>query len=812
MTARPIVRPLLCLILALPLTATSQIVPIVSGVKSGDGLEGQPLDVTVELSQNLGVTQVLFVHRPLGASEFSELEMSLSGRSATATLPGNVVRAPSIEYYVRVLLVGGKTETYPVQNPEANPLRLAVRPPNPRDQEILIISPEPGTAVAMEELGIVISFFYAPPIVNPKATRILLDNVDVSEGAVLSEDLLIYSPQNFDLALSKGPHTVTVEVMDTTGKPYHRIRRSFTLTTAEELAAEQTRFRGRVDGQLELRDEALAASHRSYVRGDLRANATYSIFQFGGLMHLDNQDKPTVQPQNRFNIFAQTDWLRLEYGDAYPRFPSLMVSGKRVRGFSASLSTGVINIDFSSGETARAVEGIVDSVAAIDTATTVPPKNSRLLQDTTYEFFTSGTFKRKFLAVRTSFGSHYEGTQFGIGFVKAKDDVGSILRGTLPQENLVIGTDFRVSLDDERFKWETQAALSLTNTDISGGSFTQADYDQLKASDPETGDQIEKVGKVAEKIITVNEFLFPTNPVGKGLPSISLESSLNLNYLNNYITGVFFRRGASYVSFGNDFLQTDIQGFLVSDRIRMFDNRVYLSLSYERKQDNTADTKEGTTTFGYFNSSITVSPANFPSFTLGYGFNDRVADYDAISGSDSTVARISKFADEKTNRFYVGANHDFTAMGNRQSVSVTLSIADKKDNTFYKANQNNLFLQFAWTSEYRIPLQTVVGFAISNNKNDLQVFTPAGADSLLTTTEFNYSSVTLGARYRLLGDKLRLAADIIPIFGAISRVSLQAGAQYAISQNHHLELFLSYIQNAALADDMISSLIYRFNF
>ncbi|MBI4417707.1 MAG: hypothetical protein HY563_02945, partial [Ignavibacteriales bacterium] len=394
MTVRRLFHLLAAAVL-LPLTVFSQIVPIVSGVKPGDALEGQPLEITVELSQNLGVTQVLLVYRPLGVSEYREIEMSLRGRAASAVIPAEIVKAPSIEYYVRVLLVGGKTETYPVQNPETNPLRLAIKQPDPRDQEARIISPDPGSTVALEELGIVISLFYAPPIVDPKATRIFLNAVDVSKDAILSDDLLIYSPQNFNLPLSKGQHTITVELVDTTGKLYHRISRSFTLSTAAELMAEETRFRGRIDGQLELRDEALAASHRSYIRGDVRANASYSIFQFGGLVHLDNQDKPSVQPQNRFNVFAQTDWLRLDYGDVYPRFPNLMVSGKRVRGFSASLSTGVINIDFSTGETARGVEGIVDSVAAIDTATTVPPKNSRLLRDTTYEFFNSGTFKRK---------------------------------------------------------------------------------------------------------------------------------------------------------------------------------------------------------------------------------------------------------------------------------------------------------------------------------------------------------------------------------------------------------------------------------
>jgi hypothetical protein len=803
MIARRVLLFVLTLSILVP-AAFSQIVPIVSNVKTGQANDGQPLLVTVELSQNVGVSQVIFVYRQFGLSEFKELEMALSGRSASVTLPAEAVKSPYVEYYVRVGMVGGKTETYPVQNPETNPLKIAVKEPDPKDQEVRIISPESGSPIAIEELGVVISFFYASPLVDIKATRILLDAVDVSKDAVLSEDLLIYSPQNFNLELSKGAHTLTVELVDTTGKLYHRVRSNFEVTTAEELAAEETRFRGRVDGQLELRDEALAASHRTYIRGDLRTSGTYSIFQFGGLMHLDNQDRPTVQPQNRFNIFAQTDWFRLEYGDAYPRFPSLMVSGKRVRGFTASLTTGVLNLDVSIGETARGVEGLVDSTVAVDTSAAGPPS-----RDTTY--FQGGTYKRNFLAVRTSFGS-YEGTQWGLGFVKAKDDVSSIVYGVLPQENLVVGSDFRVALDDENFKWETQASLSLSNRDISGGSFTQADYDQLKASDPESGDNIEKIGKIAEKVITINEFLFPTNPVGKGLPSVAMESALSLNYFNNYLTGMFFRRGASYQSFGNDFLQTDVQGFQVADRIRMFDNRVYLSLSYEIKSDNTADTKEGTTDFGNFNSSVTVNPANAPAFTLGYGFNNRLADYNAISGSDSSVAKISKFADEVTNRFYVGTNYDFMAMGNRQNLALTVSIANKEDRTFYKANQSNLFLQLNWSQEYRIPLQTIVGFSISNNTNDLQLFTPLGADSVLTTTEFNYTSLTLGARYRMLQDKLRLAADIAPIFGSISRVSVQVGAQYAVNPNHNVELFFGYIQNAALADDIISSLIYRFNF
>ena len=800
---------LLCLASVCAISAFAQIVPIVSNVSTGTAAEGKPLLVTVDLTQNVDVTQVLLVYRQFGESEFKELEMALKGRSATITLPGDIIRAPYVEYYVRVNMVGGKVETYPVQNPDANPLKISIKEPDPKDSEVKILSPEPGEPVAIEDLGIIISFFNASAAVNPKATKLYLDGIDVSAQAVLSEDLLIFSPQNFDRPLGRGQHAIKIELYDTTGKAYHSVQQSFDLSTAADIESQVASFRGRVDGQLEIRNEALSTTNRTYARGDLRADGNYSVLSFGGLMHLDNQDKPEVQPQNRFNMYAQTDWLQLEYGDAYPRFPSLLASGKRVRGFTARLATGIFNLDITTGETSRSVEGIVDSVVAVDTANTVLPMNSRLLRDTTYEFFQSGTFTRKFIAVRPSFGSSEEGTQFGLNFLKAKDDVGSILRGTLPEENLVAGADFRVSMDDQKFRWDTQAMLSLTNNDISNGSFTDADYDLLKAQDSSMAEDLKKLGKIAEKIITINEYLFPTNPIGKGLPSVALESQMVLNYFNNYLTGTFFRRGASYKSFGNEYVQADIQGFYISDRIRMFDNRVYLSLSYEKKNDNTAETKVGTTNFNNFNSSVTVNPRNFPAFTLGYGFNTRVADFNILH-PDSV--QVSKFADETTNRFFLGGGYDFAAMGNRQNLTVTFSLATKSDRTFYKADQTNLFVQTSLTTEYKIPLQTTIGLSVSTNENNLQTFKTTGADSVLSVAEFNYTAIILAARYRVLEDKLRLAADISPIFGIINRINYQVGALYVITQNHNLEFFLNFIQNSNQKDDMITSLIYRFNF
>jgi len=255
----------------------------------------------------------------------------------------------------------------------------------------------------------------------------------------------------------------------------------------------------------------------------------------------------------------------------------------------------------------------------------------------------------------------------------------------------------------------------------------------------------------------------------------------------------------------------------VSDYIRMLSNRVFLSLSYEGKSDNTAFTKAGTTSYSNLNTSLTMSlAADIPTLQIGYGLFGRNNDQ-LIFQNISTPDSATKAADEATNRYYFGANYDFTA-GIRHSLTASFSIADKKDNTFYKRNQSNSFVQLAWNGQFNIPLQATFSVLYSGNSNDQELFKPdttlsgrLGPDSALATTTFNYTVVTVGARYTLLGDALRLAAAISPQFGAFNRVTYTASADYTVDR-HNFAFQMNYYQNSGTADDKIFSLIYRFQF
>jgi len=783
-------------------------VPVVS--------QNQPLPISVEFTPAGNIERVLVRYRSFGETEYRQQEMLLAGTTATLTIPAEYILPPYIEYYIRVEMTGGHVETYPIENPDVAPLKATIRPIDPKSLEVRILSPEQGETVSSEDLVIAVSLFYASDAVNRKATKLYLNGVDVTPQAVFTDDMLLYSPSNFPRPLSLGVQFLRVELYDTGGNLYTTVESNFNLSTATAITAEESRFRGGLDGYLEVRNENIGDSKNTFIRGQIRANGAYRSLGFGSNVFLTNEEKSDRQPQDRFLAYGDMDFLKVQFGDAYPKFPSNIASGKRVRGITANLFLKFFNVDFSYGEALRSINGLAlkDTIFANLDAAAARPENSVLRSGLTYTLFQPGTYGRSFLAVRPSFGSG-ENFQFGVTYMKSKDNTGSIQYGVRPQENMVVGPDLLVAFDNQRFRLDAQASLSLTNTNISKGAFTDADYDLLAGKNDSTltpqqqadrqkqADDIKKLADIGGNLITINEYLFPLNPVGTGLPGVAYEGTLSLNYFNNFVRARFYQRGAAYLSFGNEFLQSDINGYLLSDRIRMFENRALLSLSYEQRQDNTADLKPATTKFGNMNGSLTVFPgADLPSFTIGYGIITRKSD----ANPTDSLQRLF-VADDNTGRFSIQVNYDFTA-GARHSLTVGANLSNKKDNTFYKRDQKNNSFMGSLTTVYDIPLQTTLSFNTNMTENAQSGTFPLSA---LITTQFKLTALSLNAQYRLLGDRLRLASTVSTTTGDLYRTLVQAGIDYSINEYHGLVLQGDYIQNAGSKDDTIISLIYRYS-
>jgi hypothetical protein len=839
--------------------AFGQVSQYVIEVKAPPATEQTPLSLSVDLAQNAQVQRIVLLYRQFGETEYKELEMLLSGRTAVATLPGKSVMPPFIEYYIKFQLVDNTQATFPSENPEVNPIKIAVQGVNPKDAEIRFLSPEEGETLAAEDLAVAVSLMFASDAVDKQRTHIYLDGADVTKEALLSDDVVLYNPKNFNKPLSLGTHSVKIELFDTKGQVYYTKQTVFNLSTAAAIEEEKSSLQYMGNAQLELRNEKIDVTNTAYQRADVRLNGTYKFLTFGYDMHLTNENTDERQPQNRFLATVQAgDYAKVQVGDAYPVFPSLFISGKRVRGVTGSLTFGFFNLDASYGQSERLIEGTLGGLVYYpdSSSASARPKetifqgigghNTVTNSDTLiYRSYTNGTYRRNFMAVRPSFGSG-ENFQLGFSLIRATDDTVSIKYGNYPADNFVGGTDLLIAFDNQRFKWVTQVAFSLENTDITGGNYTDADFRQYKLANAKTAadsaqglkdaQDLIDLAKLGRTFIIVNPNMSPLDPTA-GFPSLAVESELTINYFNNYLRALVFRRGKNYKSYGNEFVQTDIAGINLSDRIRLFDNRMMTSFSYETKWNNLQnDNSKPVTTFNTFNGSVAVFPgASLPTLTVGYGFNTRknpidlsvyygtnkpvVMDVDT-TGLSSIINRYTVIpstdarntADEITNRFFFASNYDFQ-MGARHSTNVTLSLANKKDNTFYKRNQDNLSATASLTTSYRIPLQTIIAVIISDNATytALQDTVKGYLPSTQQQT-FNYQTISFSARYRLFNERLNLLATVAPSYGDFKRLLIQGGIDYQVIDNHYIVGQVDVIQNQGKGNDVIASVIYRFNF
>ena len=762
-----------------------------------------PLVVIVDLQESATLTSVSFVYRPFGESQYRILEMDLTGNRASVSLPANAAVPPFLEYYIVLRDQSGSLEVYPQSespDPFANPpgttRRIRMVDTLVDDTQIVFLSPDPGSVLPLEEIVVSVSFLRVDSLVDRSATKVLLDGSDITGEAVLSGDLLVYVPANAAVPLTAGPHAVTVMLFDREGQPYRSASLQFSVAGEGgpgqplEAPAPLT-YSGAL--QLESRRENVAGTPTWYNRAGLQLRGSYGDLRSQVNLFITSDEKEDRQPQNRYYAGVEMPWFKLEAGDAYPMFPDLILSGKRVRGVTGEFRAGFFNLQATYGSITRAVNGTLLEAFPVDSLT------SRQTQDpsATYAPITStvwgkgdpGTYGRSLFAVRPSFSS---GETFQIGFtwLNSRDDLSSINFGVRPKENIVMGSDLTLRLDNRRVEIGLQGAFSAFNSDISSGSFTDAYVDTVY---PDDAEQIKQLRDVLGNLITINDNF---RPLSLEYPAtLAAEGRVTLDYFNNYLRAAYMFRGADYVTFGQTYLRTDIQGFNISDRIHLIDNSVFATLGYERLSDNTANTKPSTTVFSNINFAVSYYPVtSLPSFTAGYTRYRNVNDVNP----DSLMA-----INDVTNRLYLQSMYTFE-LGAQQTLLMNLSSSVRDDQSRASQDVNNFIALLGVTTRYAFPLQTDVAIAL--NLNDLPGGTPG------SSSELNYTSITLAGRYALVPETLTLTGTLAPTLGDFVRTVIDLRAEWTIQPPMTLLFQFSYFKNDGMPNDSFFSLRYLYNF
>ncbi len=760
-----------------------------------------PLTIRAELQHGELFERVHFVYRTFGESEWTPVEMQLRGNTATIALPFEAVQPVYIDYYIVLTYRSGTLEAYPL-NDSPDPfvrtpsktLQLPVRQKE-EDLQAVFLSPEQNSTFESSDVLISVSLLRTDSVVVRRVTQIILDGSDVSKYAVLTGDILVYVPDNHGLRLKPGRHKVTVLLFSREGKLHRQVSTYFNVVgdgKSEEATAETFVSNGTFD--LEIRNERVNNISTWYKRGGMRFTGSLGDWRINSNLFLTSDEQPYRQPQNRYYIALESQWLAVGYGDSYPMFPNLILNGKRVRGLNSSVHLGVFNLDMALGKTVQDIEGALLKVIPLSNLGTEqaadPNAAYARIDSLTWGKYSYGTYARDLFAIRPSFGSG-ETYQIGLTWLKAKDDPGSIRFGTRPQENLVVGIDAISKFDKNRIEFAGQAAFSAYNSDISSGNFTDAYIDSVYKKDAST---IKDARDILKNFITVNDNLRPLS--FKKLSTVAYDLSITLNYFDNTFKAAYISRGSDYNSFGQTFLRNDVAGINLLDRLRLPAQNLFITLGYEQLRDNTSDSKPTTTRFTTLNAALNYDPhPNLPSFTAGW------TRY--LNVNDASGANINSAVNDQTNRFFFLASHRFS-LAAMHTASASISTSHRNDYTARNFDVKNISASFNLNTKYIIPLQTSIGYTTNYNRFP-STFAPA------STTEINYSSLFLFAQYSFFEDDLALGTTYSPMFGDFKRMALDFNLQWNATLNLNFVVQYSYFNNDGAPNDNFGSLKVRYD-
>jgi len=683
-------------------------------VKHSEATEGQELTVNVETPGNFIITKTLLFYKTAASSEFKQVEALPKGNAYIATIPGNDVMVPSLEYFIRATLSDNSEVTYPEVSPTQNPVNVTVKP-TAQSSDILVISPAPGESVNEEDVLISFSYYGVSELVDLSSAKLIVDGYDVTEEAIISENLITYLPEK---QLDAGVHRTVFEISDKNGNSLGSAGVSFVTTTdIEGSVFEASPLRFNSNSWVELRNETIADSSVFYGRLNTNLDMKYKSIGLRGYMYLTTEEESNRQPSNRFFIRATTPLIDGSLGDIFPDYNYYVANGLRIRGFEVNGHLGPFRLDIIHGNTNRNVDPeLGDEVISInrsqlgdsvfeDSLATLKGNGYVITDSSTAGIYTlrylktAGTHERELTTVRAGINSDV--FQWDLQYLKSKDQLGELnYYGTEPQENAALGMSFRLSPIPKRLEVFADGAFSMTNTDISTGNITATQLDSLVQDDISTTieDNLPGGYSTLTDIITVNENLFPLNPLD--LSSTTFRVGTVMNFLNNYMRLEYIRQGENYRSFGVSYYQPDIQGVRFFDRLRLFKNKVFLAANFERMSDNLLNKKDiqffsedrdsltasGTTTRLLYKGSISIFPGlSLPNLRFDYSVrnnsNDLPLEYYTLNASNELELQsgLASQIDNQTQTLTFDINQTFNIKNHILAVGLTTTFTEQDD-------------------------------------------------------------------------------------------------------------------------------------
>ena len=514
-------------------------VPPASAVKGADLVVSASL---IDIANP--IEAVLYYKTPLSDS-FLEIPFENKGFSWEAVIPKFAISDIGLEYVIVFRFRNDRILSYPRIDPFNNPYSIQVidDPTKQRSKisndkaEIIILSPDIGEIVDPNEVFIAASFFLVEDI-DRSSVRLLLNKNDKTSDIIFEDDIISFAPN----ALSNGDYIVEILMTNKKGENLLPFSWGFTIGNKAEKSKDFVSYKGGISNRLS--SEAISGSILNIAEIQGKFDMDVNWAQMNIVSRATSRETPYLQPQNRFGgKFSFGNFLKVSFGDFYPRMNEFMVDGKRARGLELKTDFKWVKFDFMQGEISRAVQEqqFVDGGYRLNNNLTT--KN--IDGSTTYYIDRSGyTFKRNVVGAKIS-TDLFDRFKFGVHLMSVRDDTNSVnlkltdakfssdslvsgitpgdytfaafsgaitatgnqldikpnnWSGKKPHDNLMFGFNFGTSFDDKKLDFDFDWNLSLYNRNIWGGAMSKTNLDTAldDTLDGYIGQQYDELGNLLD--------------------------------------------------------------------------------------------------------------------------------------------------------------------------------------------------------------------------------------------------------------------------------------------------------------------------
>lgn len=647
--------------------------------------------------------EIVFSYRQIGQDAYNEITRpgnEITSDEIIFRLPRLVGTANGFEYFFTI-----RTENYlitlPEYQPHFNPYRVFLPLAGQVSRGFILLNPVTNIGHD-EDLIFGVSFYNFEDTIDISTIRLFHNGREVTRQATISPPLLVYT-------ISKprgGSHRLQIRAITLDGNPVLSRDWSYSVTPKPTIVdAIPFDVRGNATFSSNLR--SVSTSEETEFMGRVRNDASFRMnlharqdwLLFRSRFFLSSYESSSRQPVNRYSIGFTVPYFELSLIDSTPNYGTFLLSNRNVRGFSSRLHYNIFSLNTAYGQINRAVDG-----------REIPGEEPD--EEPTY---TAGTFQRYTFSGKLEIGTR-DLISFGLGFAKSKDRTRTLderyylssdeeSTGILvtPKDNFVIGSDVRLSLDNQRFVFGAEIATSIYNSNIIDGVMSLdelEDYlDDTFPFDPES----------FHNIIIINKNMEPIIP--------NRASMAHRFYLNWFIAGNFLNLsysevGASFRSLSSAYLQNDARTLNVSNNVSLFRNQLILDVGFNLIRDNLAGQKFVTTTNTNWYLQSMLRLPNYPYLRMGYNDN---------SFADDSAAND---IDQKRGAFNIGTGYQFTELPfSITTLDLSMNLSNDKDFSETEAfDLSGTSFQLSIFNRMReLPLVTRFNFTNSVQQNSITV-------------------------------------------------------------------------------------------